>query len=140
MGDVLPFPSQSDDEVVWSCGECECLTFFVHEDGSIACANCGNRHESPVGNWVRAPEDEVKDTPTDVPVIVDLRTSYAALRSIVSRALDDPDEAVAVIVLKRNGDRHMWGEPMEGEQTEWLDKNLAAARAWFVRGDCNGSG
>lgn len=135
MGDVVSLPSrEGPEEMVWRCGECGCLTFYIYADNTKECAHCNYRGEMPEGTWTEPPAagERPSPCPPDPKIVTDIKASGAALRKTVEHATADIDGTAAIIVLKDNGDVHTWGKTIGGEQVGWFDRRIAVARECFV--------
>lgn len=119
----------------WRC-DCGCFSFSVRVDGELECANCYSLVNG-VGSW-RKPGNfdpdapELQAEPDDVRV-VDMNETRSALRRITRRA--EQIEPAFVVVGWDDGALSTWGNISDGEQAEWLDRRLDAAKKMMVKHD-----
>jgi hypothetical protein len=110
-------------QVVWRC-KCGCMTWYMHEGGSVECAACHHFSNAENSEWriklPDAPHDVRPEEPTDV-VVTNIGSPKYALQRVVNAA--DATTTAAVLVFFNNGGIRVWGSLFDRKED----------KAWFMR-------
>lgn len=121
---VVPFPvkTEAEEDRIWIC-ECGCQTHYVHEDGRIECAICGEI--TTEGNWQTGSEIEsAVDQIVHDHIIVSDGDDNFMFRRFAAEVVK-PDVVAAALFRESGSQRTLY-------RTGDLPKN-EAERRWFRR-------
>ena len=122
---VVPFPPQ--EEKVWQCAQCGCQTFFLHVNGQTECACCHHFGDGHDGQWSAWDGSVIKEglrahSTTKMPSHASEALGFVLKRATV-------DNAVAVIVMAKDGRTTVWGDNFATRSARgWLRRRLEDAR------------
>lgn len=142
MADIVPFTAPSEkpegkgdpSEMIWTCTNCNCISFFLRADGSTECCGCGNRGEDTL--WMEhRPGVTVENTlPKEkAPEYTDSIIAFARSPNVVSWLQDRVGEdTVAVILLRRTGTVAVWQSDDFTSCRKWLADQMKTAMDYLL--------
>ena len=111
MTNVINFPGNNDDEIVYVC-DCGNMSFYIHEDGAIECTGCKKFATEHTDNaeWVKQlkPVPD-KVTNTDVGKTLTHSTGSVDLaKRIVTNYIQENDELFIIMSFTNSESGKHW--------------------------------
>lgn len=112
------------EPLIWIC-QCGCSTFELMSDGTVRCAICLLSSPGPEGGWY--PPDTDRQWEGDTPVRdISANGDVDFAKNRVRRYANE-DDIATLLVLKENGNLHLWCKVETPEQLEWLKRKFETA-------------
>lgn len=116
---VVPL-RKTPERMIWICA-CGCSTFELSSDGTAQCAFCHHTREAD-GGWLRQEMEPEWDGDAPVANVRGNGSVEFARRVTAKRAM--ADDAVTVVVIRNEGNIHVWSDLETDEQVAWAKRRL----------------
>lgn len=123
---VVPLRREEDQppRTIWIC-QCGCSTFELSNDGSAQCAFCHTTRDEG-GGWFRKDHEPEWDGIDPISNVQGNGSVEFAQRVVAKRA--HSDDAVLLLVVRKEGTIHTWSDLETKEQVEWVFRRMDDAK------------